>query len=885
MSAAESDRSPISGDSSVQWLEDRYDPSVPTVESVLGYPIGKRITWSADVRRYFDALAEAAPDRLRVFDYGQSWEGRQLFYVAVSAPDNIARIDENKQAMRALRDPRVTSPAQAEKLISEIAPTTWLAYSVHGNEVSSTDAAMMTAYHLLASREDKRVSGIMRDTVVVLVPIQNPDGRDRFIHRFETALGLEASSDRLSAEHNEPWPSGRTNHYLFDLNRDWFIRTQPETSTHADAVLDWLPVAFVDLHEMGSDSTYYFAPEAVPYNPNLAADQRASLELFGRTNARWFDKFGLDYFTREVYDAFYPGYGASWPSYFGSVAMTYEQASARGLLVRRYDGSEVPFEATVRNHFLTSMGTAETVATNHEKLLQDFYAYQRTAIEEGKSDEVKTYLVPAQVDQHGVDRLGALLAAQGVELSRATNAFNACGRSFDAGSLIIPLAQPAKRLLRTLMDRETPMDPNFVAEQERLHAKNLPDEMYDVTAWSLPLLMNLESVACDQQVSVVGQAIAAGEMPIPLMPNEARVSYLVSWGELSAIQFLSHALREGLSVKSADKAFTLGGERYSAGTLILDVADNSPSIHSTVQELTKRSNARVIAVDDSWVTEGPSLGSENVVRHNPPRIAMAWDEPTSSYSAGNFRYVVERKFAYPVTAIRTSQLAGADLSRFQVVVLPDSYQGYADTMSDGAITELREWVERGGVLITLARATRLLADPDNEFLASRREYRIAALDGDEDSESDKHDEARVQGTELDKESLSKALAPIDSDPASLGGAQLRVSVDPDHWLTAGVASQLTVLARTADVYTPLRLNDGVNAALFAGADDIVASGHIWDSNRRQMAYKPFVMTSSLGRGQLVAFTQDPTVRAYQDGLNVIVANAIFRASAHARPTR
>ncbi|EAQ98244.2 M14 family zinc carboxypeptidase [Congregibacter litoralis] len=864
------------------WPADDYDPAIPTIEGVLGYSTGERITWSHDVRRYFDALAMAAPKRVRIIDYGRSWEGRELFYVVISSPDNIAAADATREGMHALRDPRGTSSTEAERLISELAPPAWLAYGVHGNEISSTDAAMMTAYHLLASREDPRVPEILNSTTVILNPMQNPDGRDRFIHRFESALGLEPSSDRISAEHNEPWPSGRTNHYLFDLNRDWFIRSQPETRGHADAVFEWLPVAFVDLHEMGSDSTYYFAPEAVPYNPHLAADQRASLELFGRTNAKWFDEFGLDYFTREVYDAFYPGYGASWPAYFGSVAMTYEQASARGLIVRQYDGVELPYADTVRNHFLTSLGTLETVASNREKLLRDFYNYQRTAVSEGSRGEVQAYVVPAQNDQNAVDRLGALLASQGVEVGRASESFKACGADFDANSLVINLDQPAKRFLRTLMDRETPMDPQFVVEQERLNAKNLPDEMYDITAWSLPLLLNIESVSCKERVAATVDMIAPGAVPTPDLPAKASVSYLVPWGERSAIQLLSHALRDGLAVKSSDKPFVHGGETYPGGTLIIDVADNSENLHEHLVDYVKATRARVVAVNDSWVTEGPSFGSRKVVRMNAPRIALAWDEPTSSYSAGNFRFVVERQFGYPVTAIRFEELRKEDLSRYQVLVLPDTYDGYADALGESGKAHLRDWVERGGVLISLARATRLLADPEADLLASRREYRLELLPEEETPDGE---EARVPGTALDKEAFETATESREAAPDGIGGAQLLANVDGDHWLGAGVAPQLHVLARTSDVYTPLRLNEGTNVVTFADADDILASGHLWERNKNQLAYKPFAMARKLGKGQVIAFTQDPTVRAYQEGLNVIVANAIFRGAAHARPLR
>jgi hypothetical protein len=869
----------------VRWLDARYDPAIPSVADVLGYESGERITWSHDVRRYFEALQKAAPERVRIVDYAQSWEGRGLFYVAMSSPDNLARSDDMRRAMRALRDPRGTSAEEAERLIAGTAPVTWLAYGVHGNEISSSDAAMMTAYHLLAATQDERARRIMDETIVILVPMQNPDGRDRFIHRFEMSLGLEASSDRLSAEHNEPWPSGRTNHYLFDLNRDWFIRSQPETRGHADAVLDWLPIAFVDLHEMGSDSTYYFAPEAVPFNPHLADDQRASLELFGRTNAKWFDRFGIDYFTREIYDAFYPGYGASWPSYFGSVAMTYEQASARGLVVRRADGVEMPYAETVRNHFLTSLGTAETVAMHREKLLRDFWDYQRTAIAEAGGEGPRAYVLPTQADQHGVDRLGALLAAQGVEVGRAQEPFSACGRNYAAGSLVINLDQPAKRFLRTLLDRETPMEPEFVAEQERRHARNLPDEMYDITAWSLPLLFNVESQPCSRRVNVATTPVAADSLPPAAPPGEASVAYLVPWGEQSAVRLLSRALRDGLAVKSSDEAFVTGGVSYPAGTLIIDVADNPDDLHQRLLGYQAETAARITGLDDSWVTDGPSFGSRKVVRMHAPRVALAWDEPASAYSAGNLRYVLEREFDYPVTVIRVDQLRDADLSRYQVLILPDSGSGdYAKALGADGVAGLRDWVDRGGVLISLARATRLLADPEAELLATRREYRFEVYGGDDETEGE--DDARVDGSRISGPGVYvAAIESREADPASLGGAQLRAQVDADHWMAAGVAPELHVLTRNADIYTPLRLDEGVNVVSFAASEDLVASGHLWQDHKLQLAFKPFVMVTPHSRGQLIAFTQDPTVRAYQPGLHVILANAIFRGAAHARPLR
>jgi hypothetical protein len=875
------------------WPGAEYDAAIPTVEDVLGYASGERITWHRDTLRYFEALEKAAPDRVRVQRYGSTWEGRELIYVIVTAADNLSRIDDIKANMQRLRDPAGTSAAEARRIIEDQPAITWLSYGVHGNEISSTDAAMMTAYHLLAATNDPRVDDILENTVVIIDPMQNPDGRDRFIQRYETARGLVPDSDPLSAEHNEPWPSGRTNHYLFDMNRDWFMMTQPETRGRVRIVQEYYPVAFVDLHEMGSDSTYYFAPEAIPYNPHLADDQRASLERFGRTNARWFDKFGIDYFTREVYDAFYPGYGASWPSYFGSIAMTYEQASARGLVVRKYDGVEMPYRETVRGHFVTSLGTAETVAENREKFLEDFYAYQVSAVEEGQAGDIRAFIVPLQDDQAAADKLAGLLVRQGVQVDRAKSAFRACDRDFAAGSYVIDLAQPAKRLVRTLLDTDVPLDENFRADQEERRAKALPDEIYDVTAWSLPLMMNVEVETCSSPVA--GSLEPAGPdlfTPGSVTGPTDAVAYLVPWGTAPAIRLLGRALREELAVKSTNEAFTHSGTRYPAGTLIFDAADNPESLRATLKGIAAETGADVVGVASTWVTDGPNFGSGKVVRMNAPRVAIAWDEPTAQYSAGNTRFVIERQFDYPVTAIRTAQLVEADLRRYQVIILPDTYDGYMATLGEAGAGNLRTWVERGGVLITVGAATAFAADPASDLMSIRREDAVvddAVLESLPDESEDADDEepkATVAGTLIENdEDYATLTTPSEAPPDSVGGVLLRARVDGDHWLGAGVKETIHVLARGSDIYTPTRLDTGFNVARFESADDVLASGYLWDENRRQFAYKPFAVAEPIGTGYIVAFTQDPNVRAYLDGLNVIFMNAIFRGAAHARPVR
>lgn len=865
------------------WPGADYDPAVPTVKDVLGYSSGEKITTHADMLRYMRALADTAPDKMRIMPYGQSWEGRELIYIAISSANNISRLDDVKAGMQALGDPRTTSDNEAAQLINDLPASTWLAYSVHGNEISSTDAAMMTAYHLLASRADERVAAILNNSIAFINPLQNPDGRDRFIHRFRTAKGREADSDPASAEHNEPWPSGRTNHYLFDMNRDWIVLTQPEIQGQVKALQEWYPLVFVDLHEMGGNSTYYFAPEAVPYNPHLSSGQRDSLFLFGRTNAKWFDKFGFDYFTRDVYDAFYPGYGASWPAYYGAVSMTYEQASSRGLVYRRYDGTELPYAQTVRQHFITSMGTLETTATNRQALLQNFFDYQKSAIAEGRADrENRSFIFPATRDKAANQKLASLLVEQGIEVKQANADFRACNVNYGAGAYFVDAAQPRKRMIRTLLDPQVDMETDFVAEQERRRAKNLDHDIYDVTAWSLPIMFNVDMNVCGRAVDVASTDVTPDRIGAgSLNTTDATVAYLVPWGDMAAGRFLASALREGLDVKIIDEGFSLGGRSYSAGTLIIDVARNDDSLGSVVESLVRRTGAEVVGIDNSWVDAGMDLGSRAVNRLPAPKVAMLWDEPTSQYAAGNTRFMIEHQIGYPVTVVRTADFRRLRLNRYQVLIMPSSFGSYSRALGESGAKKLDAWVRDGGVLIGTGTALRYLADDKVDLLSIRRENQVK-----EDVAEDKSEGNTVDGTLFtSEEEMRNAIEPANERPDSVPGAFASASVDADHWLASGVHSDLNVLVRGSDIYTPTKLNSGTNVAWFKSADDLLKSGLLWEENRKQLAFKPFVVVENRGNGMVIGFTQDPTVRAYLDGLNLIFTNAIFHGAAQARPLR
>ncbi|MEK7830864.1 MAG: peptidase M14, partial [Acidobacteriota bacterium] len=401
----------------------------------------------------------------------------------------------------------------------------------------------------------------------------------------------------------------------------------------------------------------------------------------GRNNAAWFDRFKFDYFTREGYDSFYPGYGEGWPLFHGSIGMTYEQASVRGLVARRDDETTMHYRDSVQHHFVAALATIESTAKNREALLRHFYDHRRTAIEEGKSGTIKEYIIAPGNDANRAARMAATLMMSGIEVKRADAAFSnpktrdyaegqLQARDFPAGSFILSLDQPAKRLLKTLMDKQTDQDKEFLDEQRRRNKLRQNEEFYDVTGWSLPLLFDVPCFVAEQASAV--QATVLKEQPKPagqMRGGQAKLAYLIGWGTQSAAAALADLFRQDVRVHSYDKAFKLNGAGFPAGTLVVKLKDNPANLHERMTKLAAEHGVDVYPTDSSWVEDGPNFGSSNVNYLPRPRVAIAYNQPVSGGSVGWLRYLIEQRYGYPVTTIRADQLRGADLSRYNVLIL------------------------------------------------------------------------------------------------------------------------------------------------------------------------------------------------------------------------
>ena len=839
----------------------QYDPSIPTLEDVVGHDFREEITPPDQVVRYFEALADAARDRTQLIQYAESWEGRPLVILVIGSRERIAALDDVKAGLTRLAQPDGLSDADADALIADLPVVTALMHGVHGNEISSSGAAMAEAYHLLAAQGDPTVDMILNESLVLIDPVENPDGRARFVLQNTMARARWPNEATYSAEHDEPWPGGRVNHYLFDLNRDLFIQSQPETQGKVDVFLDFWPHIVVDLHEMGGNSTYFFPPTAPPANPWYGERQIALMDVFGRANARIFDQRGFAYFNRDVYDLFYPGYVDMWPMGHGALGMTYEQASARGQVVRRSDGDLLTYGDGVLHHFTAAITSAETSARNRERILTDYLAFRREGIDLGRAGPAE-YVLHSAHDPGMARRLAFMLLENGIEVREADGPVTMEGRQLpQRGTFIVPMDQPAHRFVRNLLDPDVPMDEVFVQRQIDRRARRESDEIYDLTAWSQSLLWDVEVLVADDVTGAAGALVAETSALTNTALPEAGVGYLMPWGTNTA-SAVAEALRNGIRVRAAGAEFTLGGREYAVGTAIVRTAENGADLQQRLGQIASAHGAEVIPIDDSYVEEGASLGSNSVRALRPPRVLLVYDSPGQTNSVGFARYVLEQRYAQPTVAVRASSLGRANLADYDVIVFPSG--NYSNAVSSGMVGELRNWMSNGGTMITMAASTAWAIRA--ELLSTTAERRGGRAVGDDPPSSETPD----QPIEYLEE-----IVPEDEGPESVPGAILRTLLDTEHWLSSGTDGEIGVLVQGNRVFTPMTLDNGTNVGRYGDLDNLVLSGIVWDEARPQLANKAFLMYESYGSGQIVAFAEDPNYRAYTEATELLFMNAVL----------
>ncbi len=839
-----------------------YDPLIPSPKNVLGYEIGEKISSYDEILKYFETLARTLPTRVKLIDYGKSWQGRRLYYVVIGTPVQIQNLETIKANSRALASGNL-DPMKRSAIIKSQPNIVWIANSVHGNELSPSDSAILSAYHLLAAKNDVRLEKIRANTLNIIVPLQNPDGRQRFINSNAAAIGKAPDADEWAIERDEAWPSGRPNHYNFDLNRDWLTATQPETQGHIKAVLDFYPQVLIDAHEMQRDQTYFFPPEADPINPLHSEKQKELRQLIGRGNAKAFDRAGINYFTRDIFDGFYPGYGDGWPTTQGIIAMTYEQASSRGLIAIGKDGSILEYKTTIRNHFTANMASIDTAATAREKFLESFYEFRQSAINDGKG---KYYIINPENDPSLALDLVKTLSKMGIE-SKTANNIKACGKTYES-AYIISMAQPSSRLIKNLLEREIPLPEAFIKKQEELRKNGKDDEIYDVTAWSLPLMYNLETDYCETTEVLNGQKINLNTKLAAQSLNN-NIGYIIPINDAGNRALVFEALNNGFNLKSMNKPFTKDGKNYAAGTIIALKADNTN--YDKFNSLVKSNNALPIPIIDTWVTDGPNFGADDALKIKNPKIALLWDSPTNPNAAGSMRFILEQRFGANLTIIRPNRLRSGLIAKFDVIIIPDG-NNYQSIIGNDGVNNLKAYLNNGGSIIGFGGALRFLSDENSQIIPIEAEKPQNAKPQPKDNFNN-----------IDELNQSTIAAQRNFTP--IDGAILKLQTNEEHWVNFSIPKHLYSFYEGADIYKPINSANGANPIVYAGANEIRASGILWDANLNQMAFKPFVIVANKGRGFAIGVNSSLSFRAQNRGLEPLLFNMLIGAPTRANPLK
>jgi hypothetical protein len=829
-----------------------FDPRVPTPQSVLGYEVGARFTPHHKVHQYFAALARAS-DRVRLDTLGHSYEGREVLLLTVSSPGNLQRLEAIQRDAQAAAAVDRTSASELDAIVSRLPGIAWLGYTVHGNEASGTEAALATAYQLAAGT-DARTRMLLDSVVTLIDPIQNPDGHERHaqdVLRARSAWGVPNTPGTMA--HSGAWPGARTSHYHFDLNRDWFIQSHPETRARLSAFFTWWPHVAVDLHEMGSNSTYFFAPPMEPVNRNAPPQVLDWWNRYAAANAAAFDEQGLPYFRREGYDEFWPGYGISWPSLQGSIGMTYEQASSGPGAVRRRDGTVLTLHMAARNHYTTSIATLQVTAEQRTARVRDYIAARQLPLRTPGRGVLRTVVLARDsagradslVAQLLANRIAVRYSAAPVEVAAADRYAGPSGvrARVNGGAYLIDLAQPQGMLASALLEPDSPLDSVFIREELENRRMGQGSRFYDVTAWSLPLV---------HRVTAYGtRTVVPGGELISAVPREtvmrtlaiAQHGYAFAPGSDASIRLLAGLLQAGVRVVYAPKAFRVHGHAFPHGAFIARADGNDESLHATVSRLIDATGATVQALMTAAVDEGTDLGSNSVIPVRAPRVALLGDAPVNGNSYGFAWYQFDERLGYPAAGVTASAVAAGILAEFDVLVMP-SAGGLDGALGTVGLDELQRWVRRGGVLITLENATSWLASERSGL--SR--FRPAVV--------------RDSGPSL---------------PLNNPGAIVRALADTLSPLLAGVRStEWAVPLSGSRVFSaPRDGRPGEVVLRYAPVDRLRLAGFLWPEAPAQLAGSPALWTERVGSGRVIAFAHDPNFRDLWRGHLALFANAVF----------
>ncbi len=817
-----------------------------TPAEFLGYELGDHFTFHHRVVSYYQHVADATSN-VKIIPYGTTYEDRPLLVAVISSDKNMAMLDDLRKDN--LKRAGMLKGKASKKKVGIV----WLSYNVHGNEANSTEAAMKTL-HALADRQNRDTQKWLENTIVILDPCINPDGRDRYAHWFRMAANRWPDADPVSREHMEPWPGGRTNHYYFDLNRDWAWQTQTESESRIALYNQWLPHIHVDFHEQGVNNPYFFAPAAEPFHEYITEWQRELQFRIGQNHAKYFDKNNWLYFTKEIFDLLYPSYGDTYPTYNGAIGMTYEQAghSRGGLAIETEDGDTLTLNDRLTHHHTTGLSTVEVASKNMDRMVSEFEKFFTSGME-NPVGEYNTYVIPRTNLDDKVNALKTWLVQNGIRHQIASNNKSVKGFSYSTGEMeqirvkkgdmIVSAKQPKSVLVQVLFEPQTALRDTMT---------------YDITAWSLPYVYGIETYAVKGDIkSTSPRQFSSKISPIVSSPY----AYILPWKGIQDLKFLAHLFKHDIVTRVSTESFSLDGKDYDPGTLVITRKGNESmgrKFDDVVNEGAIANGRRLVAAKTGLVSKGKDFGSSSMRVVNRPKIGLVSGDGVRSYAYGEVWHFFERQIEFPVTVVDSDYFNQIPKHDFDVIILPGGSHSYLNTE---AMNGLRHWVRSGGRLI--------LMDSAMDRFADQKGFGLKRYATDDEKKA-----AKKKNTERDLADRLKSYKDRQRSRIShsLPGAIVKVRMDNSHPLAFGYD----------DTYYSLKLRNrryaylprGWNVGTIQDSTAIV-SGFVGSIAQENFRESLVFGVEEIGRGKIVYLSDNMLFRAFWYNGKLLFGNAVF----------
>jgi len=810
----------------------------------LGYELGDRFTYHHLMVSYFKHVDEAMTN-VQVVQYGETYEHRPLIYAIITSPENFKNIEQ-------IRQDNLKRAGMMEGAPSTKVAMVWLSYNVHGNEANSMEAAMKTIYELV-NPDNAKTKEWLKNTVVIMDPCINPDGRDRFANFYNQAGNNPPNADPQAREHQEPWPRGRANHYLFDLNRDWAWETQVESQQRIKIYNQWMPHVHVDYHEQSYNNPYYFAPAAEPFHEVITPWQREFQNTIGRNNAKYFDEQGWLYFTKERFDLYYPSYGDTYPTFNGAIGMTYEKGGiGAGLIVTTTEGDPMTLKDRLTHHFTTGMATIEMASTHANRLVDEFGKYFQETIN-APTVPYKTYVIKGDNNADKLNKLTAWLSSHSIQYGHASAGRTAKGFdyqtqavnnfSLSTDDIVVNIYQPKGRFITTLFEPQSKLTDSLT---------------YDITAWNIIYGYGLKAFALNEKIAV------AKPYQAKKVVNEAIVNkpyaYIFRYESFNDVEFLAALMKKGVKVRSSEKGFTLNGQVFEPGSLIVTRRNNEniSDFDQIVQFIANSMGRKINAVTTGYVDKGSDFGSSEVNYLEPPKIALLGGDQTSSLGHGEVWHFFEQQIHYPVSVITTDNFRNINLSKYNVMIVPD---GNYRLFDEGTLTNVERWVSDGGRLILLAGSTSAFADKKGFGLKV-----YPTEDAKKQAEKAIKDQQEKEGPLKYGEAERKEL----SD--EIFGAIYKVSLDKSHPLAFGLGDTYFSLRTNTLHYS--YLEKGWNVGILKGKQKPLI-GFAGVKINKALENTLVFGVEDKGRGNIIYMADNPMFRCFWENGKMMFANAVF----------